>query len=248
MKFIKPHWNAPANVKALTSTRSFGVSNPPYDSLNLGDHVGDASDAVAQNRQIFSIAVREQFAVDKNEDFQPQWIRQEHSTNIVDDSTINQDKQAYDGQFTQKKGIVCTIMTADCMPVFICNQKGSEIALVHAGWRGFTDGIVEKAIGLFTDSADQLLVHCGPAISQKYFEIGNEVKDQLGGSEKYYRPNKDKEGHCYADLSGLLGERMELAGVTYTHSQHCTYAEADQFFSYRREGTTGRIASLLWLE
>lgn len=247
MKFIKPNWSAPANVKALTSTRGAGVSPPPYDSLNLGDHVGDDKERVTQNRQSFCVAVRNQFDV-ANDDFQPQWIRQEHTTNIVDDQTQDQHSKSYDGQFTKKKGVICTIMTADCMPVFICNQKGSEVALVHAGWKGFSDGIVEKAIGLFSEPADQLLVHCGPAISQQHFEIGNEVKEQLGGSERYYRPNNDKKGHCFANLSGLLGERMQALGTVYTYSQHCTFAEQEHFFSYRREGVTGRIASLIWID
>ena len=256
MKFITPDWKAPVNVKALTSTRGLGVSLPPYGSLNLGDHVGDDGASVEQNRRIFCEAVQQQFVTDrKNENdgvalegFEPQWIRQTHTTNIVNDRTQDQDSKSYDGQFTQNKGVICAVMTADCMPVFICNKQGSEIALVHAGWKGFADGIVEKAIKLFTDSADQLLVHCGPAISQENFEIGNEVKALLGGSDEYFRPNSYREGHCYADLSGLLGERMRSLGVTYTCSQHCTFAEQEQFFSYRREAVTGRMVSLLWLE
>lgn len=248
MEFIKPNWNAPTNIKALTTTRLGGVSSSPYDSLNLGDHVGDEKSSVEQNRQRLCDDIRQSFQLSPEAQFKPQWIRQEHTINIVDDYTNDQQTCAYDGQFTQGKGVVCTIMTADCMPVFICNKQGSEIALVHAGWRGLAEGIVEKAINLFSDQAEQLLVHCGPAISQQYFEIGHDVKQELGGAEQFYRANADRAGHYYADLYGLLGEKMHDLGIEYTHSSDCTFADQERLFSYRREGVTGRTASLIWIE
>lgn len=180
----------------------------------------------------------------------PHWLRQEHTTNILQDSGSRQQRlnQAFDGHFTRQTRVVCTVMTADCLPVFICDQKGTEIALVHAGWRGLADGIVEDALKLFSVPNEELLVHCGPAISQQNFEIGQDVKKLLGGSDEFYLVQPDKPGHFLADLAGLLGERMATKSVTFTQSGHCTYAESDRFYSYRRDGVTGRIVSLLWID
>lgn len=254
MNFIKPLWSAPKHIKALTSTRVGGVSSPPYDSLNLGGHVGDQAGDVAKNRYLLSESLQHDFLDEQSANnaakLNPNWLRQEHTTKILQDSNSQQQcwNEAFDGHFTGQKNVVCTIMTADCLPVFICDRKGSEIALVHAGWRGLADGIVEDALELFAEPNDQLLVHCGPGISQQHFEIGQEVKDALGGSDRFYQAQVDKAGHYLADLTGLLGERLAAKGVTFTQSGHCTFAEDDKFFSYRREGVTGRMVSLLWID
>lgn len=247
LEFIYPQWAAPKNIKALTTTRIGGVSPAPYASLNVGDHVGDAAEHVEQNRK----RLTDQLGLDIS---QPQWLKQEHTTNIVIgcdtelDTKKNLNACAYDGHFTNQKNVICTIMTADCLPVFICNKQGTEVALVHAGWRGLADGIVEKTIKLFNTPSSELLVYCGPAISKQYFEIGIEVKERIGGSERFYTPQVDKAGHFLADLSGLLDERLQVFGVTYTDSGMCTYADVERFFSYRRDGVTGRMVSLLWIE
>ena len=266
LEFVYPTWEAPKNIKALTTTRKGGVSLAPYSGLNVGDHVGDEAKNVEKNRTLLIDFIKSGY--DENKTFENEgsaiksiqlltpelpklelhWLRQEHTTKIVTDSNKNDLTQAYDGQFSQQKNVVCAIMTADCMPVFICNRLGTEIALVHAGWRGFADGIVEKAMNMFQGSEDQLLVHCGPAISQRHFEIGDEVRQQLDGPDCFFRDNIDKKGHCFADLVGLLGERVSARGATFTHSGCCTYADRDQFFSYRRENVTGRMVSLLWME
>ena len=271
LEFVYPTWKAPKNIKALTTTRKGGVSLAPYSGLNVGEHVGDELKYVEQNRTLVTDFIKHQYAENKAFEnkgsvnkssainsiklltpelpkLEPHWLRQEHTTKIVTDSNKNDLTQAYDGQFSQQKSVVCAIMTADCMPVFICNSLGTEIALVHAGWRGFADGIVEKAMNMFQGSEDQLLVHCGPAISQRHFEIGDEVRQQLGGSDCFFRDNINKKGHCFADLVGLLGERVSARGAQFTHSGYCTYADRDQFFSYRRENMTGRMVSLLWME
>ena len=248
MEFICPNWNAPKNVHALTSTRVGGVSVAPYGSLNVGDHVGDQLEHVSLNRKLLMEAIHDSVELSSTVELTPpQWLRQEHTCNVVLDSTTDQHNVAYDGQFTQQKNVICTIMTADCMPVFICNESGTSVALVHAGWRGLADGIVEKTMQLFSDTPDRLLVHCGPAISQAHFEIGNEVREQIGGSERFYRAHKEKPGHCYADLIGLLGERVSAFGAKYTHSTYCTFTDAERFFSYRRDGVTGRMVSFLWM-
>jgi len=251
MEFIKPQWAAPKHVKALTSTRMGGVSLPPYEGLNVGDHVGDESDRVIENRRLLTEFLQRDCVTDTDmNDIEPYWLRQEHTIKIFQDSDSQQQRlhHAFDGHFTRQTGIVCTIMTADCLPVFICDKKGMEVALVHAGWRGLADGIVESALELFTAPKNELLVHCGPAISQQHFEIGYEVKEALGGSDQFYQNQADKAGHFLADLTGILGERMANKGVMFTQSGHCTFAESDKFYSYRREGVTGRIVSLLWID
>ena len=254
MELIKPQWAAPDHIKAFTSTRIGGVSLPPYEGLNLGDHVGDQVEQVAENRRLLIEFIQRDCARDTNvkdiSAIKPNWLRQEHTTKILLDADSRQQRfnQAFDGHYTSQLGVVCTIMTADCLPVFICDQQGTEVALMHAGWRGLAAGIVENALELFAAPNDELLVHCGPSISQQNFEIGYEVKQALGGSDKFYQPQPNKAGHFLADLTGLLEERMVAEGVMFTQSGHCTFAESDKFFSYRREGVTGRIVSLLWID
>ena len=250
LQFIEPSWDAPNNVRALTTTRLGGVSLPPFDSLNLGEHVGDDKVHVIQNRQLLGSSLEKIFNIPEGT-FHPIWLRQEHTCEIAQDKHLDSEEihvRPFDGMFTQRKNVVCTIMTADCLPVFICNQEGSEISLVHAGWRGLADGIVEKAINSFSVPAENLLVHCGPAISQSNFEIGSEVKQQLGGSERCYQKSESKPNHYFADLYGLLKDKVEIMGASYSQSDYCTYADKDLFYSYRREGATGRMVSLLWLE
>lgn len=255
LDLIKPDWQAPTHIKAFTSTRKGGVSMPPYDSLNLGDHVGDQQHLVATNRELLIDFLHqkklEQGCIRKEtEIMQLYWLSQEHSCNILLGSDVDKQRAigVFDGHYTDQVGVVCTIMTADCMPVFICNQQGTEIALVHAGWRGLADGIVEKTIQLFNSPAEELLIHCGPAISQQFFEIGDDVKHLLGGSENFYQPQLNKKNHFLADLVGLLGERVQTLGVNFTQSKLCTYGDHDKFFSYRRDGVTGRMVSLLWID
>lgn len=258
MELILPNWQAPDNVKAFTSTRLNGYSKSPYGSLNVGDHVGDEPQIVEKNRaklineveHIFDVNVdvlsESRSKLESKPQFVPRWLNQAHTTFIsTDEKPIN--CSPCDGQFTRTKELVCTIMTADCLPVFICNKAGTEIALVHAGWRGLANGIVESALQLFSDKSNDLLVYCGPAITQKNFEIGMEVKEQLGGSDSLYANNSQKKDYCYADLIGLLEERVARLGAQFTHSGLCTYADEKRFYSYRREGITGRMVSMLWL-
>ena len=249
MRLIIPDWRAPENINAFTSSRRDGVSVGVYNSLNVGDHVEDDPIKVECNRETLITAVREQYDIDLADSFEPQWLNQRHTTIIRtnDQSTPQEVMSECDGQYTQSKGVVCTVMTADCMPVFICNQTGTEVALVHAGWRGLADGIVEKAIQLFSDKSADLMVHCGPAISQKNFEIGNDVKAMLGGSEKFYLNNSKRKGHCYADLTGLLGERVNSLGADFSYSEFCTFSDEELFYSYRRDGVTGRMVSMIWM-
>lgn len=246
---IYPDWDAPSNVRALTTTRLGGVSKAPYAALNVGDHVGDGEQFVLENRQLLMRFIK----VDNRANtinLEPIWLRQEHTDKIIGDAGIESKdylKNAYDGSITSKKGVVCAAMTADCLPVFICDQAGQQVAMVHAGWRGLASGIVEKAMHLFESPLTQLNVHCGPAISQRHFEVGWEVKAQLGGSDHFYIASAENADKCYADLAGLLGERVERLGANYSSSKQCTFDQKDHFFSYRRDGVTGRMVSLIWM-
>lgn len=241
MKFIDANWGVPKHVKALTTTRIGGVSENKYTSLNVGNHVSDEHENVQQNRQLL-----------KNElqlSAEPSWLNQQHTINVVDGIELRNGNtnQACDGIYTNEPNIVCAIMTADCLPLFICNQSGTEIALLHVGWRGLADGIIEQGLRKFKAPANELIAWAGPAISQKHFEIGAECKQLLGGSEKYYR-SSERVGYYYADLYGLVGEHLTNLDITYTHSQYCTYDDDELFYSYRRDGISGRMVSLLWLD
>ncbi len=237
---IEPEWPASSRIKAFTTTRTGGGSMAPYDGLNLAEHVGDDLEDVRHNRKVLS----EHLALPQT----PQWLNQQHTLDIQTD-TVCFGGRPCDGSYTQQAGRVCVVMTADCMPIFITDTAGTQVSVVHAGWRGLAGGIVEKAIQLFTAPVQELLVWAGPTISQANFEIGAEVKQALGGSDRFYQANANKPGHYFADLYGLAGERMAALGVSfYGHSSLCTYADEERLFSYRRAAVTGRMASLIWME
>lgn len=236
LQTIVPDWSAPSHVNAFSSKRLGGVSQLPFSTLNLGLHVGDDPQCVEKNRQ------RLTNELDLPND--PIWLNQQHTTLIQTDQEFFDDKPC-DGIYTRQSGLVCAVMTADCMPVLITNKQGSEVAAVHAGWRGMAGGIIEKAIALFDAEPKDLLVWAGPTISKGHFEIGSEVKAELGGSDCFYTENQEREGHYFCDLYGLAGERVRSLGSAYTDCKQCTYASQD-YFSYRRDGQTGRMASLIW--
>lgn len=236
--YLRPDWNAPANVNAVVTTRRGGVSQGVYHGFNVGQHVGDSAETVAQNRQ--------QLLTDLALPQAPVWLNQQHTANIQTDQQSFAGKPC-DGMVTGRSAVVCAVMTADCMPVLICNQQGTAVAAVHAGWRGLAAGIVESALAEFAEPSDQLLVWAGPTISIEHFEVGPEVRESLQGSEDCYRPSDGKPGHYYADLYRILGERMTDLGAQYSHSSHCTFRDKSLFYSYRRDGVTGRMVSLIWM-
>lgn len=242
MDLIPANWQAPSTIKALTTSRLGGVSLAPYNSFNLGDHVGDDSAAVIQNRQLLTNHL--------SLPSQPSWLQQVHGTeviNLVKPLDHGHVVEA-DGVFTSKPDVVCGILTADCLPIFIANQQGTKVALLHAGWRGLANGIIEKGIASFKQSGTELIAYAGPCISKAAFEIGAEVKEQLGGDDACYHQST-RAGHFYADLVELSRLRCEAVGLTqFTASQYCTYNDAEMLYSYRRDGETGRMASLLWIE
>lgn len=239
---ITPDWPAPANVKAVCSTRAGGCSKGPYHSLNLGDHVGDDAWAVSHNRQLFQTMAKMPG--------QPRWLNQTHSNQCITLLSGKAQASSADASFTDQPGLVCTVMTADCLPVLICNEAGTEIAAIHAGWRGLCDGVIENTMRMFSQPAS-CLAWLGPAISQPAFEIGAEVRAAFilqdpEAASAFIAGEQDK---WLADLYLLARQRLARSGVTRTYGgQYCTYQQSADFFSYRRDGRTGRMAAAIWLE
>jgi YfiH family protein len=236
---IKPDWPAPNAVSVLQSTRFNtdlkGVSEGVYKGLNLGDHVGDKLEHVTENRKRF---LREAGLT------QAQWLTQVHGTTLVNASA---DLKEADGCYTQTPNLGCIVMTADCLPVLFCNVQGTKVAAVHAGWRGLASGILQKTLEKFGD--EKVLVWLGPAIGAKAFEVGAEVKEQFCAQNTL-------SANCFvatennkylADLYGLARIALSDKRVKVFGGTEGTYHDSERFYSYRRDGITGRMASMIWL-
>jgi YfiH family protein len=237
MSYLVPNWSVPAPVKAFSTTRSGGVSRGVYSSMNLALHVGDQSEQVVINRR--------QLGLDLELPSEPIWLQQEHSTLVVSaDAAL---VSAADGAFSRSVNTVCVVMTADCLPLLLCNQSGDQVAAVHVGWRGMANGIIDNAVASFDCAPGDIVAWAGPCIGPTQFEIGDEVKAQLGGPDSAYSMNS--ENRLVANLYALCRHRLESLGVfNYSSSQACTYLDKERFFSYRRDGECGRMASLIWLD
>ena len=255
--FIKPDWPAPKNVRALISTRSGGVSRGPFASLNLGDHVGDDPECVAKNRAIFA----------GEAELEPTdilWLKQVHGVRVADldqNSVSGESPLIADAATTtvSKKG--CVVMTADCMPVLLCDRSGSRVAAVHAGWRGMEQGVIQQALQYF-DAPSEVIAYLGPTISKKHFEVGAEVKVAFESRYAEYASAfrlKSPKGGCEGEdgyVNKYLGDLYAVArmllnkeGVTQVYGgDFCTFDESDRFHSFRRDGArSGRLASLIYL-
>jgi len=235
-----PDWPAPANVRSLQTLRTGGCSPAPWDSFNLGDHVGDELRRVAQNRA----ALRQHLPAE------PLWLRQVHGIAVADASMPGDASEA-DAAFVRQPGKVCAVMTADCLPVLFCDRAGTVVAAAHAGWRGLQAGVLEATIGKMGAPAGDLLAWLGPAIGPQAFEVGEEVRaafvahDPL--ADDAFVPHG--AGKWLADIYRLARRRLTAAGLTsISGGDFCTVGDARRFFSYRRDGVTGRMASLIWLE
>jgi len=235
-----PEWPAPDSVQAFCSTRLGGVSAAPFNSLNLGDHVGDEPQAVAENRtRLLSLA--------------PQasgyWLQQVHGTRVLNlDAPLN-DFQA-DAARTSKAETLCAVMTADCLPVLFCHKNGQEVAAAHAGWRGLAAGVLEATLNALNDSAENYLAWLGPAIGPAHFEVGPDVREafvsQLTEHQAAFEAQADNK--YLADIYRLARQKLVRCGLTEVSGGGlCTYADPERFFSYRREPRTGRMASVIWI-
>ncbi|KNC06036.1 hypothetical protein AC791_18995 [Klebsiella sp. RIT-PI-d] len=239
---IVPQWPAPEGVAACSSTRIGGVSLPPYDSLNLGAHCGDNLDHVEENRKRLFAA--------GGLPSRPVWLEQVHGKGVLQlDSAPYLSKRA-DASYSATPGTVCAVMTADCLPVLFCNRAGSEVAAAHAGWRGLCEGVLEETLACFTDQPENILAWLGPAIGPDAFEVGEEVREafvtKAAEATHAFRPTGEK---YLADIYLLARQRLARAGVTNVYGgDRCTFHEEQHFFSYRRDKTTGRMASFVWLK
>jgi YfiH family protein len=236
---ILPDWPAPLNVKSLMTTREGGVSRAPWATLNLGDHVGDDPVHVAANRA----RLRAQLPAE------PGWLRQVHSARVAE---LGRDANPEaDASFTREQGRVCAVLTADCLPVLFCDRAGSVVAAAHAGWRGLADGVLEATVAAMQVPPGEILAWMGAAIGPQAFEVGDEVRDafirQHVQAAAAFVP-QPTPGKWLADIYQLARIRLGHAGVQAVYGGgRCTFSEAERFYSYRRDGVTGRIASLVWL-
>lgn len=238
--WLQPDWPAPANVKALMTTRSGGVSKAPYDGFNVGDHVGDDPACVATNRRQLESA----------SGAQPVWLTQVHGTEVVAAEKSSSGVVA-DACVSRTPGHACAVMTADCLPVLLCSKDGSVVGAAHAGWRGLRDGVIEATIDAMGVPGIHLHAWLGAAIGPDAFEVGDDVRQaflahdpHLGGA---FSPGL-REGKWMANLYAIARERLAARGVvSVTGGDLCTYGDAERFYSYRRDGVTGRMVAMIWL-
>ncbi len=260
--FIVPDWPAPANVRALSTSRglpagdivsagqaisaggaaAFGYSAAPYQAFNLGNHVGDDPARVSANRQLLADVAGLTAA--------PLYLTQVHGIVVADCQQTHTGEVVADAAVCRGVGPAALVMTADCLPVLFCDEDGTQVAAAHAGWRGLCDGVLEATLAHFASPA-KVLAWLGPAIGPQHFEVGAEVRAAFVGkqaaAESCFVPTA-ATGKYLADIYQLARLRLQAAGVYAIYGgDTCTYANPQQFFSYRRDGQTGRQASLIWL-
>ncbi len=249
---IIPDWPAPAGVHALVTTRQGGVSCGPWASFNLASHVGDDATAVAANRAL----LRQSLPAD------PPWLTQVHGTLCVDAGEAQSGVEA-DASFTRQRGVVCAVLTADCLPVLLCDDQASVVSAVHAGWRGLADGVIEASVAAMSVPGEQLMAWLGPAIGPTAFEVGADVRDAFLAHDiqaaHAFTPLAADKWLC--DIYQLACQRLNALNIRrvprvlspqgtgrITSADFCTMRDIDRFYSFRRDGVTGRMASCIWLE
>lgn len=239
--WIRPDWPAPAHVRAVSTTRSGGVSSGPYASLNLGDHVGDADDAVKENRR----RVQDVLALTNP----PRWLRQVHGTRVarLDGETI---RDPADASVASRAGEVCVIMTADCLPILLCDRAGTVVAAAHCGWRSMSAGVLENTVQAMWVERGALMAWLGPAIGPGAYEVGDDVLqafvDHDVNATAAFTPKPNGKWLC--DLYALARIKLEALGVRAIYGGgFCTFGDKERFFSYRRDGECGRMGTLIWL-
>lgn len=247
MLFLSPDWPAPARVRAATTTRQGGVSQPPFDSFNLGSHVGDVPANVATNRQ--------QLVETLSLPDEPRWLNQVHGTTVANLDIGSDGIPEADASITTIANTVCAVLTADCLPVLFYDQAGTQVAAAHAGWRGLAAGVLEATIASFAAPPEQIIAWLGPAIGPQAFEVGEEVRQAFCTQKNHsacgdafvVSPSDDQK--WVADIYQLARQRLAAVGVSAVYGgEHCAVTEADDFYSFRRDGETGRMASMVWIE
>jgi len=239
--WIEPDWPAPPGVRAYSTLRTGGLSQDVYAGFNIGIHVGDKPSCVIANRRL----LREHLALPA----EPFWLNQVHGNTVAQAKDANGPPPEADAAFSEEAGVICVAITADCLPVLLCDRGGQCVAAAHAGWRGLVGGVLEATVQAM--GGGDLLAWLGPAIGPRSFEVGPPVRqaflESLGDCENAFRQIDDN--HWLADLYALARLALARAGVTEVYGGgHCTYADPQRFFSYRRDGQTGRMATLIWRE
>jgi YfiH family protein len=236
--WIVPDWPAPAGVKAFVTTRAGGVSIGPYAGLNLGLRTDDNPRAVEANRQRLRAELPGE----------PKWLRQVHGADVVDADALAGVPEA-DAAYARDPNTVCAVLVADCIPVLLADRAGSAVAVAHAGWRGLARGVLERVIERMARPPGELLAWLGPGIGPAAFEVGADVREAFlagdAGAEAAFTPRSP--GKWMADLFLLARRRLARCGVESVHGgQLCTHSDPRRFYSYRRDGATGRMAALIW--
>ena len=237
--WIVPEWPAPNCVKALITTRLGGFSQGRYAGFNLGDRVGDEDLAVRQNRELLC----------KYLPSEPKWLKQVHGTWVANADTLCAPLEA-DASVARKANTPCAVLSADCLPLLLCDENGSVVAAAHCGWRGLAAGVIEQTVSAMRAAPATLLAYLGPAISRKAYEVGEDVREAFMRSDARAQQafSAREPGIWLGDLYLLARQRLTMLGVKKIYGGNfCTYTEAGRFFSHRRDGNTGRMASLIWL-
>jgi len=240
--WIEANWKAPPRIRAGTTTRIGGTSRPPYDTFNLALHVGDIDEAVITNRKHLVSLL--------NLPAEPCWPEQVHGSRICNTQQLFENPRA-DGIWTNREGVVCAVLTADCLPLLLCDRKGRLVAAVHVGWRGLSSNIVGNAIEVINVDPADLLAWIGPSISADHYEIGKEVRDACMNvvPEATNAFIQSRTDHWHANLGLLVRTQLTATGITdISEAGFCTYNDQHRFYSYRRDGKTGRTASLIWID
>ena len=241
--WILPDWPAPANVRAIATTRNApGVSRPPFGPSNLGRRCGDDPEAVAVNRA----RLREALGLPS----EPCWLHQVHGTRTVEFDDVHWDELEADAAVTRTSGVVLAILSADCLPVLFCAGDGSEIAAAHAGWRSLSAGVMENTLAAMRVSRENIMAWLGPAIGPRSYEVGDEVRDAFVGHAREAESAfaATHPGHWHCDLYALARQRLRGAGVVHIHGGGYDTCADPRFHSWRRDGArSGRMAALIWL-
>jgi len=242
IRWITPQWPAPANVKALATLRSGGVSVGPYASLNLATHVGDRRENVDRNRALLRDAARLPS--------EPVWLEQVHGVAVWDAACASAEPPVADAAIARVPNCICTIMTADCLPVVFCDLDGGAVGAAHAGWRGLAGGVLEATVEAMESVPSRVIAWLGPAIEHSAFEVGEEVREQFLSRSAAHEPAfvRNERNRWQADIYRLARielVRLGLAGVY--GGDFNVFGESERFFSYRREKQTGRMATMVWL-
>lgn len=241
--WIDADWPAPPGVRAVTTTRLGGESRAPYASLNLGAGTGDAPTTVTRNRA----RLRSALGLAR----EPCWLEQVHGSDVVHAARYDEAPRA-DASVGEPGSPPCVVLTADCLPVVLCDTSGTRIGIVHAGWRGLANGAIARCVERMDHPGRELLAWLGPAIGQDSYEVGREVRDAClagaPGAKSAFVPSPARRDRWLADLYAIATSQLESLGVLHVHGGgFCTYRDRPRFFSHRRDGTTGRFATLAWI-